>query len=59
MLKIATTGTLVSVFFKKLGKFLTGFACDSRMVDVGFLLTKRQYIVAAGRVQGRYENYSI
>ena len=23
MLKIATTGTLVSVFFKKLGKFLT------------------------------------
>ena len=41
------------------GRLITGFACDSRMVDAGFLLTKRQYIVAAGRVQGRYENYSI
>ena len=41
------------------GRLITGFARDSRMVDAGFLLTKRQYIVAAGRVQGRYENYSI
>ena len=39
------------------GRLITGFACDSRMVDAGFLLTKRQYIVATGRVQGRYENY--
>ena len=35
------------------GRLITGFACDSRMVDAGFLLTKRQYIVATGRVQGR------
>ena len=41
------------------GRLITGFARDSRMVDAGFLLTKRQYIVATGRVQGRYENYSI
>jgi len=38
------------------GRLITGFTCDSRMVDAGFLLTKRQYIVATGRVQGRYEN---
>ena len=25
------------------GRLITGFACDSRMVDAGFLLTKRQY----------------
>ncbi len=35
------------------GRLITGFACDSRMVDAGFLLTKRQYIVATGRLQGR------
>ena len=34
------------------GRLITGFACDSRMVDAGFLLTKRQYIVATGRVHG-------
>ena len=38
------------------GRLITRFARDSRMVDAGFLLTKRQYIVATGRVQGRYEN---
>ena len=29
------------------GRLITGFACDSRMVDAGFLLTKRRYIVAS------------
>ena len=38
------------------GRLITGFACDSRMVDAAFLLAKRQCIAATGRVQGRYEN---
>ena len=41
------------------GRLITGFACDSRTVDAEFLLAKRQCIAATGRVQGRYENYSI
>ena len=36
------------------GRLIAGFACDSRMVDAGFLLTKRQYIVAAGRINGTH-----
>ena len=34
------------------GKLITGYACDSRTVDAEFLLAKRQYIVATGRVRG-------
>ena len=33
------------------GKFITGFACDSRTADAEFLLAKRQYIAATGRVR--------
>ena len=35
------------------GKFITGFACDSRTADAEFLLAKRQYIAATGRVRGK------
>ncbi len=34
------------------GRHITGFACDSRTVDAEFLLAKRQYIAATGRVRG-------
>ena len=34
------------------GRLITGFACDSRTVDAEFLLAKRQYISATGRVRG-------
>ena len=34
------------------GKLITGYACDSRTADAEFLLAKRQYIVATGRVRG-------
>lgn len=34
------------------GRLITGFVCDSRTVDAEFLLAKRQYIVATGRVRG-------
>ena len=34
------------------GRLITGYACDSRTVDAEFLLAKRQYIVATGRVRG-------
>ena len=34
------------------GKLITGFACDSRTADAEFLLAKRQYIAATGRVRG-------
>ena len=34
------------------GKLITGYACDSRTADVEFLLAKRQYIAATGRVRG-------
>lgn len=34
------------------GKLIIGYACDSRTVDAEFLLAKRQYIVATGRVRG-------
>ena len=34
------------------GRHITGFACDSRTVDAEFLLSKRQYIAATGRVRG-------
>ena len=34
------------------GKFITGYACDSRTADAEFLLAKRQYIAATGRVRG-------
>ena len=34
------------------GRLITGYACDSRTEDAEFLLAKRQYIAAAGRVRG-------
>ena len=34
------------------GRLITGFGCDSRTADAEFLLAKRQYITAAGRVRG-------
>ena len=34
------------------GKLITGFACDSRVADAEFMLAKRQYIAATGRVRG-------
>ena len=35
------------------GKLITGFACDSRTADAEFLLAKRQYIAATGRIRGK------
>ena len=34
------------------GKLITGYGCDSRVADAEFLLAKRQYISATGRVRG-------
>lgn len=34
------------------GRLITGYACDSRTADAEFLLAKRQYIAATGRVCG-------
>ena len=34
------------------GKLITGYECDSRVADAEFLLAKRQYISATGRVRG-------
>ena len=34
------------------GKLIAGFRCDSRTADAEFLLAKRQYIAATGRVRG-------
>ena len=34
------------------GRLITGYACDSRTADAAFLLAKRQYIAATGRVRG-------
>lgn len=34
------------------GRLITGFGCDSRIADAEFLLAKRQYISATGRVRG-------
>ncbi|MCR0649509.1 relaxase/mobilization nuclease domain-containing protein [[Clostridium] innocuum] len=34
------------------GKLITGYSCDSRTADAEFLLAKRQYISATGRVRG-------
>ena len=34
------------------GRLITGFACDSRTADAEFLLAKRQYIAATGRMRG-------
>ena len=34
------------------GRLITGYACDSRTADAEFLLAKRQYIAATGRVRG-------
>ena len=34
------------------GRLITGYCCDSRTADAEFLLAKRQYIAATGRVRG-------
>ena len=34
------------------GRLITSYACDSRTADAEFLLAKRQYIAATGRVRG-------
>ncbi|MEY8311150.1 hypothetical protein AALA61_04000 [Oscillospiraceae bacterium 42-9] len=34
------------------GRLVTGFACDSRVADAEFLLSKREYISTTGRVRG-------
>ena len=38
------------------GRLITGYACDSRTVDAEFLLAKRQYIAATGRVLGTFND---
>ena len=35
------------------GRLITGYGCDSRTADAEFLLAKRQYIAATGRVRGK------
>src|SRR5699024_4879532 len=35
------------------GRLVTRYACDSRTADAEFLLAKRQYTVATGRVRGK------
>ena len=35
------------------GRLITGYECDSRTADAKFLLAKRQYIAATGRVRGK------
>ena len=35
------------------GRLITGYECDSRTADAEFLLAKRQYIAATGRVRGK------
>ena len=34
------------------GRLITSYACDSRTADTEFLLAKRQYLAATGRVRG-------
>lgn len=35
------------------GRLVTGYECDSRIADAQFMLAKRQYIAATGRVRGK------
>ena len=35
------------------GRLITGYECDSRVADAEFMLAKRQYIAATGRVRGK------
>lgn len=35
------------------GSLVTSFGCDSRTADAEFLLSKREYIAATGRIRGR------
>ena len=39
------------------GRLITGYACDSRTADAEFLLAKRQYIAATGRVRGADDSH--
>ena len=34
------------------GRLITGYECDTRVTDAEFMLAKRQYIAATGRVRG-------
>ena len=34
------------------GRLITGYECDSHVADAEFMLAKRQYIAATGRVRG-------
>ena len=34
------------------GRLITGYECDSRVADAEFMLAKRQYIAATGRIRG-------
>ena len=34
------------------GRLITSYECDSRVADAEFMLAKRQYIAATGRVRG-------
>ena len=34
------------------GRLINGYECDSRVADAEFMLAKRQYIAATGRVRG-------
>ena len=35
------------------GRLITSYECDSRVADAQFLLAKRQYIAATGRMRGK------
>ena len=35
------------------GRLITSYACDSRVADAEFMLAKRQYIAATGRMRGK------
>ena len=37
------------------GKFIYGYACDTRIADAEFLLSKRQYLNLTGRDRGADE----
>ena len=41
------------------GRFIAGYACDSWTADAEFLLAKRQYIAATGRVLLSASSYCV
>ena len=40
------------------GKLITSYGCDSRTADAEFLLAKRQYIAATGRVRVHIQQFA-